>query len=335
MKAIIVEEAGRVAIRNIPEPAMGEYDARVELVAGSLCNSTDAKVLHGEFAGPFPTVLGHEAAGRIVETGAKVRNYRVGDWVVRPRIGGVPELDLSCSFGSFVEYGLARDAWAQAEDEGKERPFAHDQIASVRSCDPHTLVQAITLKETLSFLHNLGVKKGHSILIFGTGPVGVAFSLWARYLGCEHVIVVGRRDEACARAKDFGRATHTINNKVERVPNAVRSIVEAGVTFAIEAIGDNEVLRDCIDSLAPGGQVGIYGVPPDSQGRSPLRDDPRISPAGPCEATAHQEVMAQIQNGRIPAREFLTHELDYTECARGFELLASREAFKVGLNFAK
>jgi adenine phosphoribosyltransferase len=32
----------------------------------------------------------------------------------------------------------------------------------------------------------------------------------------EHVIVVGRRDEACAKAKDFGRATHTINNKKER-----------------------------------------------------------------------------------------------------------------------
>ena len=322
---------------------MGEYDARVTIVAGSLCNGTDTKILHGEFAGPLPTVLGHEAAGRIVETGSKVRNYRVGDLVVRPRIGGVPELDMSCSFGSFVEYGLVRDAWALAEDEGKERPLAHDQIASDGNCDPQTLVQAITLKETLSFLRNLGVNKGQSILIFGTGPVGVSFSLWARYLGCDYVIVVGRRDEACARAKDFGRATHTINNKKEYVPDAVRKIIgagginidTAGVTFAIEAIGDNDVLRDCIDSLAPNGQVGIYGVPPASQGRSPLRDDPRISPAGPCEAMAHEEVMAQIQNGHIPARDFLTHELDYAECARGFELLASREAFKVGLNFGK
>ncbi len=335
MKAIIVEEVGRLAIRDIPEPEMGEYDARVEVVAGSLCNSTDTKILHGEFAGPLPTVLGHEAAGRIVEIGSKVRNYRVGDLVVRPYIEAVLELNMSCSFGSFVEYGLVTDAWALAEDEGRERPIAHYQIASDGSCDPQTLVQAITLKETLSFLRNLGVKKGQSILIFGTGPVGVSFSLWAGYLGCDHVIVVGRRDEACARAKDFGRATHTINNGKEHVPDAVRNIVEAGVTFAIEAIGDNDVLRDCIDSLAPDGQMGIYGVPPASQGRSPLRDDPKISPAGPCEATVHEEVMAQIQNGGIPARDFLTHELDYTECARGFELLASREAFKVGLNFGK
>ena len=333
MKAIVVEEAGRLAIRDIPEPAMGPYDARVEIVAGSLCNSTDTKILHGEFAGPLPAILGHEAVGRIVEIGSRVRNYRIGHLVVRPRIGAVPELDLSSSFGSFVEYGLATDAWSLAEDEGKERPLAHPQIAADGSRDPQTLVQAITLKETLSFLRNLGVNKGQSILIFGTGPVGVSFSLWAGYLGCDHVIVVGRRDEACARAKDFGRATHTINNKRERVPGAVRKIVEAGVTFAIEAIGDNDVLCDCLDSLAPDGQVGIYGVPPASQGRSPLRDDSRISSAGPREAMVHEEVMTQIRNGSIPARDFLTHELDYTECAHGLDLLASREAFKVGLDF--
>jgi threonine dehydrogenase-like Zn-dependent dehydrogenase len=333
MKAIVVEEAGRIAVRDVPEPEMGEYDARIEIVAGSLCNGTDAKILQGEFAGPLPTILGHEAVGRVVEKGSKVRNYRIGDLVVRPRIGGMPELKLSSSFGSFVEYGLATDAWAQAEDEGRDRPLAHDQIASSGSCDPQTLVQAITLKETLSFLRNLGVSREQSILIFGTGPVGVSFSLWARYLGCDHVIVVGRRDEACARAKDFGRATHTINTRKKSVPDTVRNIIKTGVTFAIEAIGDNNVLRDCLDSLAQGGQVGIYGVPPASQGRSPLKDDPRISQAGPCEAVVHEEVMVQIKSGNIPARGFLTHEIDYSECARGFELLASREAFKVGLNF--
>ncbi len=321
MKAIIVEEAGKIAIRDIPEPVMGEYDALVEVVAGSLCNSTDTKILHGEFVGPLPTILGHEAVGRVVEIGPKVRTYHLGDLVVRPRIGSVPSLNLSSSFGSFVEYGLATDAWAQAEDEGRERPSGHDQIASDGNSDPQTLIQAITLKETLSFLRNLGVDRGQSILIFGTGPVGVSFSLWAGYLGCENVIVVGRRDEACARAKEFGRATHTINNTKEHVPDAVRDIVKTGVTFAIEAIGDNNVLRDCIDSLAPDGQVGMYGVPPDSQGRSPLLDDPRISGAGPREAIVHDEVMEQIQKGTIPARELLTQEIDYRECARGFELL--------------
>ena len=332
MKAIVAEEVNKVGIWDVPEPEAGEYQAKAKVVAGSLCNSTDTKILHAEFAGPLPAILGHEAVGRVIEVGPKVRNYKLGDLVVRPAVGSYPELGLSAGFGSFVEYGLVTDAWAQAEDEGRERPW-HAQVAAGADWDPQTLVQMITLKETLSFLRNFRVGKGHSLLIFGTGPVGVSFSLWGRYLGCDAVIVVGRRDAACKRAVSFGRATHTINNKKQNVPEAVREITGEGVTHAIEAIGENDVLRDCLDSLAPGGQVGIYGVPPSSQGRSPLLDDPRISSAGPNEAMVDEEVKNAVKAGRIPAREFVTHELDCTDCARGFELLASREAFKVGLRF--
>ena len=256
MKAIVVEAVNKVAIWDIPEPPVGEYQAKAKVVAGSLCNSTDMKILHGEFAGPPPAILGHEAVGRIVEIGPKVRNYKVGDLVVRPRIGGVAKLHLNAAFGSFVEYGAVTDAWAKAEDEGRQRPW-HDQTTAGAEWDPQALVQTITLKETLSFLRNFGVAKGRSLLIFGTGPVGVSFALWGSHLGCNPVIVVGRRDEACRRAVEFGRATHTINNRKERVPDAVRRIVPDGVTHAIEAIGDNNVLRDCLDSLADGFKAEI------------------------------------------------------------------------------
>ena len=323
-----------MAIRDIPEPVVGEYQAKVRVVAGSLCNSTDTKILHGEFAGPLPAILGHEAVGRIVELGPKVRNYKVGDYVIRPRIGAIPSLGLSAAFGSFVEYGLATDAWAKAEDAGGPRPW-HDQTTAGPEWDPQTLVQTITLKETLSFLRNFGVSVGHSLLIFGTGPVGVSFALWGRYLGCDPVIVVGRRDEACRRAIEFGRATQAINNRTERVPDAVRRIIRGGVTHAIEAIGDNDVLRDCLDSLAPAGHVGMYGVAPKSQSASPLRSDPRVSQAAPCEAMVDGEALGLVKRGRIPAREFVSHELDYWDCARGFELLAARQAFKVGLWFER
>lgn len=72
---------------------------------------------------------------------------------------------------------------------------------------------------------------------------------------------------------------------------------------------------------------------PASEGRSPLLDDPRASSARPCEAMADVQVLRLVEQGVILAREFITHELNFSECQRGFELLASREAFKVGLTF--
>jgi threonine dehydrogenase-like Zn-dependent dehydrogenase len=334
MKAVVGEPGNKVTIwNNVPEPTPGPYEARIKVLAASICNSTDQKILHGEFVGPLPAILGHEAVGRVVEVGSKTRLYKVGDLVTRPRVGAFPAIGLGCAFGSFVEYGLALDVQAQAEDQGKTLAFVPDQTVATPDWDPMTLTQCITLKETLSFLRNWGVGPGHTLLIYGSGPVGVSFSLWGRYLGCDKVIVVGRRDEACRKAIDFGRATHCINNARQRVPQAVREITGAGVTHAIEAIGENAILQDCLDSLAPGGQVGVYGVPPASQGRSPLMDDPRISPVEASEGTADREVLPLVKAGKIPGREFVSHTMHFTEAAKGFELLASKKAFKVGLVF--
>ena len=335
MKAVVAEKFNTVAMWDIPEPEVGPYNAKVKTLAGSLCNSTDMKILHEEFAGPLPAILGHEAVGEITELGEKVTNYRVGDLVVRQRVGSYPDLGLESAFGSFVEYGLVTDEYARADDEGAMLSVTPNQTTADPKWDHLALVQTITLKETLSFLRNLGVQEGDSILVYGTGPVGVSFSLWGVYLGCSEVIVVGRRDEACARSLALGRATHVINNKKEHVADSVRKITGQGVTYSIEAIGENEVLLDCLDSLAPGGKVGIYGVPPDSQGVSPLLQDERVSDAVPNEASVDGEVLALVTEGKIPAREFVTHELTFEECGTAFELLESKQAFKTGLKFAR
>jgi len=333
MKAVIVERNNKVGIWDIPEPKASDYQAKVKVIAGSLCNSTDTKILHGEFAGPHPVILGHEVVGEVVETGSKVRMYKKGDLVVRPRVTAYPELELGTAFGSFVEYGLVTDEFAREEDEGSKRQRMPNQTRADPSWDPLALVQTITLKETLSFLKNLGVEEGDAILIFGTGPVGLSFSIWARHLGCDPVIVVGRRDEACRKALDFGRATHVINNQGENVVNSVRRIAGEGVKFSIEAIGENAVLRDCLECLKTGGEIGIYGVSPNSQGKSPLLQDPRVSKARPDEGAVDQEVLEAVKKGLIPAREFVTHELKFEECEHAFQLLAEKKAFKIGFSF--
>ncbi|MAG37002.1 MAG: hypothetical protein CL878_12270 [Dehalococcoidia bacterium] len=69
-------------MRDVPEPSIGEYDGRTRVVAASLCSCTDMKILHGEFAGPPPTILGHEAVGKIVEADPCVRTYRPSDLVI-------------------------------------------------------------------------------------------------------------------------------------------------------------------------------------------------------------------------------------------------------------
>lgn len=335
MKAVVVEDAGQVNVREVPDPLPpGPYQALTRVVCGSICNSTDLKIFHRQlhFVTDYPTILGHEAVGRVIQVGERVRSYRVGGLVSRPRASVPPESGLYESWGAFAEYGIVTDVWAMAEDG-----LAHinperlpDQIAAPGDADPVALTQMVTLRETLSLLRNMQVQPGQSIVIFGTGPVGNAFSMLARHIGLDPVIVVGRREEALQRALAFGRATHVVNNTRQSVPEVVRHLTQGrGADWAIEAIGTDAVMPDALAAIAPEGKIALYGVPGASEVGSALRSGPQISPAQPNEGAAADEIFDLVERGLIPAREFVTHALPMEQAGEGLRLIERRQAFKV------
>ena len=84
MKAVIVPQPGaELEIWDIPVPKIGDYEVLVEQLACGVCASTDKEVMDGVFPGVdhYPTALGHEAVGRVIEMGSKVRNFKIGDLI--------------------------------------------------------------------------------------------------------------------------------------------------------------------------------------------------------------------------------------------------------------
>ena len=78
MKVAVIEKPGVLAVKDAPEPAVGEYECLCELLYGATCSGTDLHMLAGRlpFPIPYPTVFGHESVGRVVRTGSKVRRPR-------------------------------------------------------------------------------------------------------------------------------------------------------------------------------------------------------------------------------------------------------------------
>ena len=107
MKAAVVESVGKLVVRDLPEPKIGTYEARCEMLYGSVCAGTDTHLVHGHppfcdwVAAPF--ILGHESIGRVVSVGAKVRNLNPGELITR--VGCPPVGDLACGWGGFAEVG--------------------------------------------------------------------------------------------------------------------------------------------------------------------------------------------------------------------------------------
>jgi D-arabinose 1-dehydrogenase-like Zn-dependent alcohol dehydrogenase len=71
MKAAIVTAPGKLEVQDIPLPVPGPYDCLVKIEACAVCSGTDTAVINDHFPSraPYPLVLGHESAGKIIEVG--------------------------------------------------------------------------------------------------------------------------------------------------------------------------------------------------------------------------------------------------------------------------
>ena len=93
MKAAIIEKPGVLTVKEIPMPQVGEYDALCDLLYGATCTGTNQHLIAGRFPWPvrYPTILGHESVGRVVEVSAKVRYFKVGDLITRVGAPAAPD----------------------------------------------------------------------------------------------------------------------------------------------------------------------------------------------------------------------------------------------------
>jgi threonine dehydrogenase-like Zn-dependent dehydrogenase len=344
MLAGIVDRFGQVHAQEAPMPKIGEYDALVKIAACAFCNGTDRHIIEGTFPfiSPLPVILGHESVGQVVEVGAKVRNYKPRDWVFRPMAvySDIPNAP-NINWGGFAEYGVASDGRAISEDNAG-RPLAGSwpmQQIIPEEIDPAEATVLITVKETLSSLRIAGLTAGQSLLIFGSGPVGMSFALCGKMLGASPVVLVGRRDERLKQTLDFGVDAVINNSKADVVQRARELSRGAGFDLVIEAIGNYDLINVAVKTVARRGTVGLYGVPPVSRDefqQFPL--DCRGTPGNwslnflnPDEPSTHEIVCGWAKHGLLPVKRFITHTMPLKEIHRAYELVKEGNAIKVVL----
>ena len=342
MRTVIVPEVGQIEIVDVPKPTYGQYECLVEILRWSICSGTDRHIIDGCFPGAtYPCILGHETIGRVVACGERVRNLKPGDLVLRPVAvrPGQTLVGYSSCFGGFAEHGVVADAAAICDDTPRKKQHSVPHFATAQQVvpsdfDPDLVGVFITYKETLSSLYSLGVRPGNSVLILGSGSVGLNFTLAAKLIGAHPVIVTGRRKEPLDRALAYG-ADAVINAAVEETAEAARDYTGgAGVEFAVEAIGDWQVVQEGMRALATDGIMGIYGVA--SEPRATL--DWSGTAAGvtltrirPREDQVHRQVLDQLRLGLVVLKNQISHRLPFDDIQAGVDLIRRKEATKVVL----
>jgi threonine dehydrogenase-like Zn-dependent dehydrogenase len=255
VKAVVFHAVGDIRLDEVPDPGLqDEEDAIVRLTASAICG-TDLHFVRGTMAGMREgTVLGHEGVGVIEDLGSLVRNFEVGDRVVvcstiacgacsYCRAGYYAQCDRSNPNGSqagtaFFGGPEATGPFDGLQAERARIPFAHTGL--VKLPDEVSDEQAILLSDmfpTGYFGAELAeVSPGDSVVVFGTGPVGVFAVLSAKLLGAGRVIAVDQHPDRLATARRAG--AETIDFSAEDPIDCIRELTGGiGPDRAIDAVG--------------------------------------------------------------------------------------------------
>ncbi|PZX26959.1 threonine dehydrogenase-like Zn-dependent dehydrogenase [Cupriavidus phytorum] len=255
MKAVVFHGIGDIRLDDVPEPVIEQdTDAIVRLTASAICG-TDLHFVRGTMEGLAPgTVLGHEGVGVVEALGDGVRNLSVGDRVVIPST-------IACGYCSYCRAGYYAQC-DNANPHGKQAgtafyggpeqtgpfqglqaekarvPFAHVNL--VKLPDNISDEQAIMLSDifpTGYFGADLAsIHPGHTVAVFGCGPVGQFVIASAKLMGAGRIFAV----DTVADRLDMARAqgAEVVNFDAE---DPVQTIVELtggiGVDRAIDAVG--------------------------------------------------------------------------------------------------
>ena len=309
MKAAVVEKPGQLVVRDIPMPRTGEYDALCQMLFGAVCSATDNHLLEGRMPWPvsYPTVLGHESIGRVIEVGHRVRRFKVGDLVTRVSVP--PGEGLNVNWGGFAEYGVAKDHWTMREEGLAPGLWSGHRVNQVLPphVDPRSATLVINWRETLSYATRMGLVPGASVLVIGSGGVGLAFAAHARNLGAGHLTMIGNQSRM-----GLGHAAGAeayLNYRSDDLSSLLKH--EAPFDIVIDAVGKRGQVDLALPFLKPGGTVGIYGI--EDHGLCSVnphlaRGTFTVYNAGYDEEEAHEDVISFWQRGLLDSQLWLDVE---------------------------
>lgn len=263
MKALVLEDYKKLVYRDVPKPEPKADEVLVRVRAAAICGSD----VHG-FDGSSgrripPLIMGHEAAGEIVEVGGAVQGYAVGDRVTFDStvfcgacdycLNGQPNLcerrqvlGVACAEhrreGCFAEYVAVPERILFRLPDGL--PY---EIAAL--VEPAAIAFHAINISTISF--------GDTALVIGAGTIGLMLVKLLTQTSVARIIVSDLDEAKLESAKRSG-ADYLIGPGMN-VIEEVKKITGVGADIAFEAVGISATVNNAIAATRKGGRVTLVG----------------------------------------------------------------------------
>jgi Zn-dependent alcohol dehydrogenase len=279
MKAALCYEFGQPLVIeeiNIDPPRAGEV--KVKLAACAICHS-DIHSMEGAWGGVLPAVYGHEAAGVVTAVGPYVSLVKPGDYVVVTLIRscgrcyfcaqGQPhmcegtfalnhESRLHTRDGQPIHQGIRTGAFAEYVIVDQSQVV---QIPAEMPLDSASLLACGVITGLGAVVNTARVPSGSSVVVIGTGGVGLNSIQGAFLSGAQPIIAIDLVNSKLEAAKSLG-ATHTVNPTEENPLAAVRSLTQGrGADYVFVTVGSTKAMEQGLTLVRRAGTLVIVGMP--------------------------------------------------------------------------
>ena len=359
-QAAVAFEAGKpleICEVELEGPKKGEV--LVELKATGVCH-TDAFTLSGEDPeGVFPSILGHEGAGIVVEVGAGVSSVKEGDHVIPLYTAECrkcefclhPKTNLCQAVRETQGQGVMPDGTSRFSLNGK--PLMHYMgcstfsnytvlpeisVAKVREDAPFDKICYIGCGVTTGIgavIFQAKVEIGSTVAVFGLGGIGLNVIQGSKLAGANRIIGIDINSERESLGKKFGMTDFINPNKVDNVVDQIIQIT-GGVDYSFECIGNVDVMRQALECCHKGwGESYIIGVAGAGQEISTRpfqlvtgRSWKGTAFGGARGRTDVPKIVDWYMDQKINIDDLITHTMQLEDINKAFDLMHSGESIR-------
>lgn len=330
-----------------------EGEVLIQVKATGLCHS-DLHAYEGKSPWAFPALLGHEAAGIVVECGAGVTAFAPGDHVIpfliphcgkcqychspktnlcieamsrlRPResrfsLNGKPVSQL-WGLGTFADYTvLPADTIVKVRDDA---PF--DAICYI-GCGATTGLGAA--------LFAAKIEAGSSVVVFGLGGIGLNVVQGARLAGARQIIGIDTNPAKEAIARQLGATDYIDPRSVEKIVGHLLKLTGGGADYSFECIGIPAVMRQALECTNPAWGVSYaIGVAPHGAELSMIPSSLFMGRQwtgcymGGATLNRLPEIVDWYVDRKIDLDSLITHRLPLERIGEGFEMMKRGESIR-------
>jgi L-iditol 2-dehydrogenase len=343
MKALRFYAPEDVRLEDVPEPECGPDEVKLKVKNCSTCG-TDVKIFYnGHQNLTPPRTIGHEIAGEVVEVGANVPGWTVGDraqviaavpcgdcYECRRGWMAVCQNQTSVGYqydGGFAEYMIVPREVLKVDGLNK----IPDNVGYDEASAAEPFACAINAQELL------GIEEGDTVVVFGAGPIGCMHIRIARGVhNCGPVYLVDVNADRLKMSADAVRPDETIDGSQVDVVETVMELTNGrGADVIITATAANVTQEQAIAMAARNGRISFFGGLP--------KNDPTIT----CDSNVvhyrqlhihgangsapehNKRALEYISTGQVPVKDLITEHIPLDRVLDAFQIVKKGEAIKV------